>query len=83
MRPVTAACCLLPLSLLAGCAALEGGTLPPGAVACSDPRPQVCTMDYTPVCAMRDSGEAATYANACGACADQRVIYHLPGACAE
>ncbi len=83
MQPATAIRCLLPLSLLAGCAALEGETLPPGAVVCSDPRPQVCTMDYTPVCAARDSGETATYANACGACSDQRVIYHLPGSCEE
>ena len=51
-------------------------------------------MDYTPVCATRDSGtrcvnppcestETATYANACGACADARVHYHVPGACPE
>ena len=80
MPPAAVVHRLLPLLLLAGCAALDGAR-PPGAVVCEDPRPQVCTMDYTPVCAIRDGGERATYANACGACADQRVNYHLPGAC--
>ncbi len=51
-------------------------------------------MDYTPVCATRESGircvstpckstVKATYANACGACSDPRVQYHQPGACAQ
>ena len=68
MRTLTAVCCLLSSLLLAGCAVPGGGIPPPGAVVCIDPRPQICTMDYTPVCAMRDGGETATYANACGAC---------------
>lgn len=80
--------------LLGACAASDGGGMPANAVECSEPRPQVCTMDYTPVCATRDNGtrcvtspcassETATYANACGACSDARVYYHVPGACAD
>jgi hypothetical protein len=51
-------------------------------------------MDYNPVCATRDNGircvstpcastGRATYAKACGACADARVYYHEPGTCPE
>lgn len=53
----------------------EGGTI------CSDPRPQLCTMQYDPVCATLADGSTATYANACGACSDAEVVSHLPGAC--
>ena len=75
---------------LGGCATAE---VPVSATVCSDPRPQVCTREYVPVCATRhdascggsscDALEKATYANACGACADPRVIFHLPNACPE
>jgi hypothetical protein len=68
--------------LLASCATPMGGQMPANAVQCTDPRPQICTMDYTPVCATRaEATEMATYANACTACADLSVIYHQPGAC--
>jgi len=84
--------------ILAGCLLLVSCTthrieqIPLNAVQCTDPRPQICTMDYTPVCATRDnvtrcaktpceSTETATYANACTACADPAVMYHLPAAC--
>ena len=64
------------------------------AVECSEPRAQICSRDYRPVCATRDNGlrcvttpcdstETATYANACGACADSRVFSHVAGACPE
>jgi len=86
---------LLPiLILLSACAIRETAQLPANAIHCSDPRPQICTMDYTPVCATRDNGrrctttpcdttETATYANACGACSDAQVYYHVAGACSE
>jgi hypothetical protein len=78
--------------LLMSCATQNPVQVPANAVQCTDPRPQICTMDYTPVCATRDNGtrcattpcdntEMATYANACGACSDPAVIYHQPGAC--
>jgi hypothetical protein len=49
--------------------------------ACIDPRPQICTMDYTPVCAQLENGELKTYSNACSACADVSVVAHSPAAC--
>ena len=78
--------------LLVSCATHRAEQIPLNAMQCTDPRPQICTMDYTPVCATRDNGtrcattpcettETATYANACMACADPAVIYHLPAAC--
>ncbi len=63
-------------------------------VVCTEPRPQVCTMDYTPVCATRETGnrcettpcpttEDITYSNGCSACSDKSVISYQPGSCEE
>lgn len=63
------------------------------AVECRDPRPQMCTQEYRPVCATRDNGvrcvttpcnstENTTYPNGCTACADPSVYYLRAGACA-
>ena len=65
----------------------------PSMTACSESRPEVCTMDYRPVCATRDTGircvttpcpstELKTYSNACGACSDAKVLGFIQGACA-
>lgn len=59
---------------------------------CRDPRPEVCTMDYRPVCARRDSGvrcvtapcpskDWKTYSNGCTACSDPEVSAYARGAC--
>lgn len=50
---------------------------------CEEPRPQVCTMDYRPVCARLDDGTQQTYSNGCGACADARVVAWRDQACGE
>ncbi len=61
-------------------------------VVCSEPRPRICTYDYKPVCASRDTGircvttpcpstENITYSNGCAACSDKRVISYQPGSC--
>ena len=52
-------------------------------IACSDPRPQMCTMDYTPVCGNHKDGSSKTYGNACGACSNPEVVGHLLGECPE
>lgn len=76
------------LLALSACASGEPPRVANG-LACVEPRPQICTMDYRPVCATRCEGtpcastETATYPNACGACADARVMTWLPGACPE
>ncbi len=61
---------------------------------CEDPRPELCTMDYQPVCALRDTGvrcvttpclsaEWKTYSNACSACSDPDVMGHKQGECPD
>jgi hypothetical protein len=54
-----------------------------GATACEDPRPQVCTMDYTPVCATLTDDSVKTYSNGCSACADAKVKSWVADACPE
>ncbi|MDC3332885.1 hypothetical protein OAV62_01450, partial [bacterium] len=59
---------------------------------CTDPRPQMCTREYMPVCAIKDtaircittpcpSTQEVTYATGCTACADEKVIKYKQGAC--
>jgi len=52
---------------------------------CPDERPEVCTADYTPVCAHQADCEGDdcwnTAGNACTACTDPNVDYHTPGEC--
>ena len=71
-------CCLF----LAACAS-SGQVTGDGAVSCQLPRPQVCTMEYNPVCASLREGGRRDYASPCNACADDAVAAYLPGACPE
>ncbi len=53
----------------------------PVLVACEEPRPQLCTMQYDPVCGLTANNQYKTYSNACSACSDASVSGHSPGAC--
>ena len=44
---------------------------------CADPRPEICTKEYMPVC----GNNGQTYGNKCEACADQNVNTYEQGAC--
>jgi hypothetical protein len=80
---------VLPWLLVAatsGCAATGDPPPPPNdapdLVTCSDPRPQMCTMQYDPVCARLGSGDAAelkSYSNGCTACSNPAVSAYRPG----
>lgn len=59
---------------------------------CQDPRPEVCTFQYQPVCALVDTGtrcvttpcpasEWKTMSNACTACSNLDVMAYREGAC--
>ena len=48
---------------------------------CTEPRPQMCTREYRPVCGERKGMDGRTYGNGCTACADPEVIAYRPGAC--
>lgn len=61
----------------AGEAATAGSEL----AACTDPRAQICTAHYDPVCGYVGGGKQKTFSNACMACADAGVSGHRPGAC--
>jgi len=74
------------LVVTTSCAATQEG--PPAAamdkdlVTCTDPRPQLCTMEYNPVCARLGEGDKAewkTYASGCSACGDAAVSAYRPG----
>ncbi len=62
--------------------------------ACPEQRPQICTREYMPVCATRDTGvrcvttpcpssEQKTYSNGCESCADKKVLGYISNACEQ
>ena len=71
------------LSISPGCAVDDWQPLPKKETnhICTDPRPEICTMDYRPVCATKTDGSQATYANGCGACSDPAVVEYREDAC--
>ena len=48
---------------------------------CTEPRPQMCTKEYKPVCAMLKDGAEKTYSTGCTACVDTKVLSYTQGAC--
>ena len=48
---------------------------------CPEVRPEMCTMEYDPVCGRLSDGSLKTYSNACNACSDQQVSSYDPGEC--
>lgn len=63
-------------------------------ITCNNPRPEICTREYNPVCATKKTGvvcvttpcpstEEKTYATGCTACADPMVIKYKKGQCEQ
>ncbi len=50
-------------------------------VKCTEPRPQICTNEYKPVCATLKNTKKETYATGCTACADKYVISYIQNVC--
>ena len=48
---------------------------------CSEPRQEVCTREYDPVCGYKSDGESKTYSNGCSACAEKEIIGYNNGEC--
>ncbi len=77
------------LSLLCSACVMESSVEPRDqpsettAVACSEPRPQMCTMDYRPVCGVLKQGDKKTYSNGCAACSDKEVVSWLENECVD
>ena len=55
--------------------------IPQDLVFCPEIRPQMCTMQYDPVCAWHADGRSSTKGSACSACGDSGVKGYLPGEC--
>jgi hypothetical protein len=72
---------LAAILILGACA--SGPAAPPPVTQCEMPRPQVCTMEYDPVCAQLIAGGVATYSSPCNACADDAVGGFKRGECPE
>ena len=52
-----------------------------GFITCGEIRPEICTMEYVPVCAELDDGSRKTYSNACSACSDKNVVGYQANSC--
>ncbi len=70
--------------LLGACASSPPQPVPGEAmVQCPTPRPQVCTRDYRPVCAVLGNDERKQYSNGCSACGDEAVTGYVAGPCEQ
>jgi len=70
--------------LVSACAAYGEKTSRPSIselTACHEPRPQICTREYNPVCATYKDGSKKTGATGCTACSDSEVVAYTMGAC--
>ncbi len=75
--------CLLIVSfsfIMFGCSSVSNNG-PSAELTPCEARPEMCTMDYVPVCGELDDGTQKTYSNACNACADPRVTGYRPDPC--
>ena len=71
---------LAVLFLLAGCSSPPPPQSP--LTRCPDVRPQVCTMEYAPVCAfVGKDKQRREYSSGCSACADPQVSAYIAGTC--
>jgi len=69
------------LSLTGGCSV--GQTKQAADFKCTEPRPEICTMDYTPVCGIHTDGSSKTYSNACSACSNKEVVGYNKDVCPQ
>ena len=59
----------------------HGGENSLDVVQCLEPRPQICTREYIPVCASLMDGAMKTYPSGCTACSDANVVSYRPDQC--
>lgn len=76
MRAIVAMTALL---LLCACAGRESSPV----MLCTEPRPQVCTQEYNPVCGQLAAGGWHEYSSPCNACAHDAVAGYETGPCPD
>ena len=81
-RRTLAVVVLLFSVLLQGCMSTQSQPQSEGKllVKCEEPRPEICTQQYTPVCGYSNKA-MKTYSNGCSACADRTVTSYSEGVC--
>ncbi len=70
--------------LISACAAYSEKSADPSTselIACEEPRPQICTREYNPVCATYKDGSKKTGSTGCTSCSDPDVIGYKMAAC--
>lgn len=70
---------ILSALFLGGCSTTQQGEL----TLCKEPRPQICTREYRPVCGELTSGGQHTFSNGCEACAAEGVAGYRMGKCEQ
>jgi len=58
----------------------------PGAldlILCEEPRPQICTREYNPVCGTLQDGSTKTGSTGCTSCSDSDVVGYKLGVCVK
>lgn len=82
---VPVATLLVMVLALTGCQKTDTDPALPGAdvaVKCQDPRPEMCTLEYLPVCGLHNSAQGwKTFGNACAACREAGVVGYKAGEC--
>jgi entry exclusion lipoprotein TrbK len=68
----------LALALLTACA-----SQPVDMISCPEPRPELCTMEFAPTCAVLARGKRKEFASPCTACADELVTGYVSGGCSK
>lgn len=68
------------LSLVSACSNLQQS--PSANNLCPEPRPEMCTHIYAPVCALHPDGFKTAPSN-CSACSDKNVSGYNNGACPD
>lgn len=73
---------IVPLLLISGCVSNKVDKPVIDVVQyCPDERPQMCTMQYDPVCGFHADASSKTYSSDCTACSHPEVIGYNPGEC--
>ena len=74
---------LLTVGLQSGCATTTAEPEPEATTLnfCPEPRPEMCTQDYRPVCAQLSDGTWQEYSNGCNACSDENAVSYKEGKC--